>query len=245
MKQAAATHQPADMRADETHAKNRSGYWRGVRAIMPIMAGIVAFGLAFGVIGVQKGLSPLECMLFSGVLFAGASQFVALDLWGPDLPVVALVLTTFIVNMRHILMGATIAPMFKSASGPLKYFTAFFMVDEAWAVSLGEYGKGGRDATFLLGAGTTLYFFWNAATLAGTQVGQSLGDPAALGLDFAFCAIFLAILTDMYKGRTDLLPWAVAAITAVLGEAYLPGKWYIILGGLAAGITEALRHDDN
>ncbi len=220
----------------------RDGYWRGARAILPIMPGIIAFAIAFGVIGIQKGLSITECVLLSSVVFAGASQFVALDLWGPDLPVVALVLTTFIVNMRHILMGATIAPVFREASSRLKYFSAFFMVDEAWAITLNDYTRGGRDTTFLLGAGTTLYLFWNAFTLFGAGLGKGVADPAAWGLDFAFCAIFLAILTDMYKGRSDLLPWGVAAVTAVLGEAYLPGKWYIIMGGMAAGITEVVRH---
>lgn len=249
MKQASATaDQSGTHQAEITELEKEqpntlmNGFWRGSRAILPIIPGIIAFAVAFGVVGVQKGLSVLECMLLSSVVFAGASQFVALDMWGPHLPVVALVLTTFVVNMRHILMGATISPLFKNVSSPLKYISAYFLVDEAWALTLSDYTRGGRDATFLLGAGATLFFFWNISTVAGAGLGQGIGDPAALGLDFAFCAIFLAILTDMYKGSTDLLPWGAAALTAVLGEAWLPGKWYIIMGGLAAGITEVLRH---
>ena len=95
---------------------------------------------------------------------------------------------------------------------------------------------------FLLGSGMTLFVAWVSSAVIGHALGSTIQDPAQWGLDFAFTAVFLALLAGMWKGKSDLLPWAVAAIVAVAAAHWLPGKWYILLGGLAGSITGAMTN---
>ena len=215
-----------------------------MRATASLALGVGAYGMVYGMLATQKGLSLLDCMLMSGVVFAGASQFVVLDLWSHTLPVWTMILTVFVVNLRHVLMGASLRGWLAGVSPAKAYGSLFFMVDESWALSVGDFSRGGRNAAFLLGSGSLLYFAWNLSTVLGATAVSALHDPARWGLDFAFVAAFLVLLVGMFRGREDILPLTVAAAIALLGEHFLPGKWYILLGGLAGGTVEALRHAD-
>jgi 4-azaleucine resistance transporter AzlC len=220
--------------------------WDGVRAgfarTLPVALGVAAYGLVYGVLARQAGLSLWEGLGLSGLVFAGASQFVALDLWVHPLPVSALIFTTLAVNLRHVLMGATLRPWFGELTPLQAYGSMFFMVDEGWALTLAELNSGGSRASFLLGAGLALYAAWVGATGLGMTAGALLGDPARLGMDFAFTAMFLALLAGMWRGSRDLLPWLAAGAVALVVEHAFPGKWHIVAGGLAGGLTGALRH---
>lgn len=219
------------------------GVRTGAKRAIPIGLSIFTYGLVFGVLSGQAGLSTAEALLMSGLVYAGASQFVALGLWAQPLPVLAIVITTLIVNLRHVLMGAALGPWFLKLP-PLKaYGTLFFMSDESWALTMAEFAKGSRDAGFLLGSGFVAFIAWLSATLVGRTLGSALGDPARWGLDFAFTAVFIALLAGLWRGKHDLLPWIVAGAVAVAASIWLPGKWYIILGGLAGSIAGALRRD--
>lgn len=220
--------------------------WDGVRAgfvrTLPVALGVAAYGLVYGVLARQAGLSLWEGLALSGLVFAGASQFVALDLWAHPLPVSALIVTTLAVNLRHVLMGATLRPWFGGLTPLEAYGSMFFMVDEGWALTLTELNSGGSRASFLLGTGLALYLAWVGSTGLGMTAGSLLGDPARLGMDFAFTAMFLALLAGMWRGRRDLAPWLAAGAVALLVEHFVPGKWHIVAGGLAGGLTGALRH---
>ena len=218
-----------------------SGALLGARRTIPIAISAFAIGLVFGVLARQTKLSILESFLMSGLVFAGASQFVALSLWiAVPLPVITIILTTLVVNLRHLLMGASLRPWFSQLPLSKAYTSVFFMVDESWALSMSDFAAGGRDMAFLLGSGMTLFVAWVSSTVIGHALGSTIQDPAQWGLDFAFTAVFLALLIGMWKGKSDLLPWAVAAIVAVAAAHWLPGKWYILLGGLAGSITGAI-----
>jgi predicted branched-subunit amino acid permease len=95
----------------------------------------------------------------------------------------------------------------------------------------------------LLGSGIASFLAWNGATAAGYAFGSVLPDPAAIGLDFAFTAVFVALLAGMWRGKRDLVPWVAAAVAACLAAALLPGKWYILAGALAGSLTGALRDE--
>ncbi|MFZ5897942.1 MAG: AzlC family ABC transporter permease [Bacillota bacterium] len=205
---------------------------------------VFAYGLVFGVLARQAGLSLAESVLMSGFVFAGASQFAVLGLWASPLPIGAIVLTTAIINLRHLLMGAALYPWFSRLHPATSYLTSFFIVDESWALTMGEHAKGGRDAAFLLGSGIALFLAWVGATAVGGVVGDVLRDPARWGLDFAFTAVFIALLVGFWKGKADLIPWLVAAVVATVASKLLPGKWYILLGGLAGSLTGAMQNDD-
>ena len=114
------------------------------------------------------------------------------------------------------------------------------MVDESWALTMSDFAKGGRDAGFLLGSGFILYIAWVSSAVVGRTVGAWIQNPAQWGMDFAFTAVFLALLVGMWKGKSNLLPWVVAAIVAVAAAHLLPGKWYILLGGITGSIVGAI-----
>lgn len=172
----------------------------------------------------------------SGLVFAGVSQFVALGLWVISLPEGAIILTTLIVNLRHLLMGASISLWFLRLPFARAYGTLFFLSDESWALLMGEFGRGKHNAAFLLGSGAALYVAWVSATIVGRTLGGIIQDPAQWGLDFAITAVFIALLVGLWRGKQDILPWTVAAIVATAAAHWLPGKWYILLGALAGSL---------
>jgi 4-azaleucine resistance transporter AzlC len=223
--------------------------WRGLtagfRVCLPVAIGVAVYGVLFGLLARQKGLPLWGAQGMSLGVFAGASQLIALDLWGPNLPVASLVATTLIVNLRHVLMGAALAPWLSRVSARQAYVSLFFMTDESWALSLGRWSEERRrgqavDGAFLIGAGLCVYVFWNASTALGHVLVSGLDDPARYGLDFAFTAVFTALLVGLKPRRADVLPLLCATGAALLSARFLPGKWYILAGALGGGLAAAL-----
>lgn len=222
----------------------RIGLLAGVKRTLPLALSVAAYGLAFGVIARQAGLSWIETLLMSAFVNAGGSQFVAMGLWSAPLPIATIIFTTFIVNLRHVLMGAALRPYLSKLPPWKRYSLAFFIADESWALTMSELVSGQSDVAFLLGSGLALMPAWVGSTVVGNVLGGSIPDPAKWGLDFAFTAVFVALLVGMWKGRSAIAPWGVAAIVAVVAARSLPGQWYIVLGGLAGGSVGARQHVD-
>ncbi|MCP4024472.1 MAG: AzlC family ABC transporter permease [Desulfobacteraceae bacterium] len=220
-----------------------NGFLKGVKSGFPIALGVASYGVVFGVLSRQAGLDADHALLMSAFVFAGASQFVALDMWLTPLPVVTIIITTFVVNMRHILMGAVLTEKFKSLTFPQKYASLFFLVDENWAYSLNAWKKGDNNAALLLGTGFIIFLSWFASTAVGSILGAGHIDPVKWGIDFAFTAIFIFLAIGLWQDKRDLVPWAVAAGVAVLCSHFLPGKWYILCGSISGSITGVLIHD--
>ncbi len=217
-----------------------SGVLLGAKRTIPIAISAFTIGIVFGVLARQARLSVVDALLMSGLVYAGASQFVALSLWTTiPFPVTTIIVTTFIVNMRHLLMGASLRPWFTKLSPWKVYLSVFFMVDESWAMTMSDFARGGRDAGFLFGSGLILYLAWVSSTIIGRTIGAWIQNPAQWGLDFAFTAVFTALLVGMWKGKSNLLPWIVAAVVAVAAAHWLPGKWYILLGGIVGSVAGA------
>ncbi|HEV7275583.1 MAG TPA: AzlC family ABC transporter permease [Devosiaceae bacterium] len=224
-----------------TPAPPLSQFLLGARLFAPVAVSIAAYGLVWGVLARQAGLSVGEVALMSALVFAGASQFVALDMWAPGaLPVGAIVLAVAIVNLRMLLMTATLRPLAIGVPKPRALLAVHFVADENWALTMGELAKGRGSLAFLLGSGVLCWAVWLAATLIGRLLGSAIDDPARYGLDFAFTATFIALLLGMWKGKSDSLPWLVAALAAIAASRLLPGNWYIIIGGLLGSLAGAL-----
>ena len=217
----------------------------GARRTVPLAVGALPFGLVFGVLAHKYGLSPLEATLMSSLVFAGASQLIAIVMWTVPLPVAAIILTTLVVNLRHLLMGAALRPWLSKLRPSKAFGSVFLMSDETWALTMREFTSGGRDAAFMLGSGVLMFAGWVGGTIVGRLAGSALTeqDLVTWGLDFIFTSVFTALLVSMWKGRSDLLPWATAAVVALAGRAWLPGNWYILLGGLAGSLVGALRNE--
>ena len=225
----------------------------GAQACLPIALGVGVYGILFGLLARQKGMSLLGALGMSSTVFAGASQLIAMDLWGPDLPMTSLIVTTFIVNLRHVLMGAALAPWLTRLTARQAFGSLFFMTDESWAVTLTRYTEDLRqgrasDGSWLIGSGLAVYVCWNVSTALGHTLVRGLDDPARYGLDFAFTAVFTALLIGLKPRRCDILPLLAAIATALAVSKLLPGKWYILAGAFAGGLTAALapasRTDD-
>lgn len=230
-----------EIRKEEETEKSVSftfaGALSGAKRCLPIAVSGVAIGLVFGVLARQAGLSALEAGLMSALVFSGAAQFVVIGIWASPVPLAGVVLATLVVGLRHLLMGAAISPWFSRLSRRKAFGSVFFMADENWAMTIREFQKGRKDAAFLLGGGIMMAVSWTTFTFVGSAAGSFIEDPAKWGLDFAFTAVFIALLVGLWRGKSSLLPWAVAAVVAVLAHEFLPGQWYILLGGLSGSMA--------
>lgn len=218
-----------------------TGIRTGAQRFAPLALSVFAYGMVFGMLARQAGLSLMASTAMSLLVAAGSSQFVAIGMWHAPLPAASIVLTTLVVNLRHVLMGAAIRPHLTALPARLRYAMLFVMGDENWALTMREFEQGGRDSGFFLGSGALSLAAWVSATVAGYLAAGAIPDPAQFGLDFAFTAVFLALLVGMWKGRSSLLPVIVAAVTSVIAAHALGGKWYILIGGMAGSLTGALR----
>ncbi|HET7270154.1 MAG TPA: AzlC family ABC transporter permease, partial [Rubrobacter sp.] len=144
-----------------------SGALAGAKRCVPIAISGTAIGLVFGTLAGQAGLGAIEAALMSALVFSGAAQFVVLGLWTAPLPVATIVLATLVVGLRHLLMGAALGPVFSKLPRLKAYGSVFFMADENWALTMGEFAKGRRDTAFLIGGGLLMWVAWTTSTLVG------------------------------------------------------------------------------
>ena len=218
-----------------------AGAVRGARAVVPIVPGAwrSAWSTASSPGSVASAL--LEIGLMSMLVFAGASQFLALELWGDPLPLAALVLGVLVINLRHLLMGPALLPWLGKISRPRAYASLYFMTDESWGLSVADLRRGGRDAAFLIGAGFTLFVFWGTFTVSGRAAGDLSYLIRDWGLAYLTAAFFVALLAGFWRGNGDWLPWLAAGGIAMAAKWLLPGTWYIILGALTGSLLGACR----
>jgi 4-azaleucine resistance transporter AzlC len=211
----------------------------GAGQAMQVDVGVVVFGTVWGALAVQAGLSPLEVVLMSGLVFSGAAQFVAIELWSSPVAVGTIAFAALLLGLRHVLMSASIEPLMRGIPPRRAYAALFFMVDEAWAMSLRRAGQGRFTLGYYVGLCGTFYLTWLATTFAGAMLGGLVADPARYGFDVIFMAVFVVLIVGLWQGKRDLPSWAASALAAVACHHWLPGNWYIFLGG-AAGMVTAL-----
>lgn len=227
-------------------------FFRGARAAVPVMLGFIPVGLILGATGAQASLSPLGMGLMSGLNYAGGSEFAALALWSAVPPALTVMMTTWLINSRHIMLSAALTPYVNHLPLPRTLLVFFLMCDETWALSMADINRrrhaGFTDAAafslaFYLGVALTLWVTWWASAFAGAMIGTGLGDLSVLGFSMAFPAIFICILSGMWQGRARALPWLVSAVTAGLVSLSLGTAWSAALGAVAGLLTVALMPD--
>jgi 4-azaleucine resistance transporter AzlC len=218
------------------------GVWRGCIEIAPIAAFVIPFGIAFGVAASAKGI-PSEISVFMSVaIYAGASQFAALDLWYAPLPLATLGLTVLAVNARHILLGAALAPWLLQIPIVQRLAALLLLSDANFAYAMAARDRGATDAGILFGSGLTMWIIWIVSTAVGALAGSLFGDVSRLGFDAVMVASFTAVIVGWWKDRSDLYPFVTAAAVAVAGTYVLPPGWHIIAGALTGGIVGVWRH---
>ncbi|MDX2104634.1 MAG: branched-chain amino acid ABC transporter permease [Alphaproteobacteria bacterium] len=219
-----------------------AGFVDGCRVAMPFVIGAVPFGLVVGLTGAAKGLSMAEIGLMSALVFAGASQMAALELWTSPPSLVALAFAAFWINLRFTMMSAALYPSLGRIGGIRVWVGLAILVDHAWALSMTRFQTHRIDAGFFFGVGFAIWVVWLLATLAGHASGSLVREPARYGLDFAATAGFIALLLPSWKSRArDLMPWLVAAGAALVASWLVAGAWPVVIGGLAGSIAGALR----
>ena len=223
----------------DAHWRSEAG--AALRAVVPAVASMVPFALLIGFLARQNGLSTAEALLMSAMVFAGSAQFVALDLWSWPVPVASLALTAFIINSRHILMGAAVMPHMAGWRGRHAYPALFFLADEIWALLMARAGGRPLRRSYYAALVAPFYLTWISMTTLGHAMGAAIRDPSRFGFDFAFTAIFLVILCALWRGRTTLRPWVASAGTAVAVWYLVAGPWYILAGGVAGAVVGALQ----
>jgi 4-azaleucine resistance transporter AzlC len=207
-------------------------FWQGVRAEFPLLVGVFPFGLIYGALALNVGLSAAAAQLMSSIVFAGSSQFVTTQLVRDAAPAVVIVLTIAVVNLRHMLYSASLAPYLKNLSLKWKVLLSYFLTDEAYAPSIIKYEKEGITPLshwFLLGAGFSLWIIWQASTALGIFLGAAI--PKSWPLDFALPLTFIAMVMPMLKNRPMIAAALSAGMVALLAYG-LPYKLGLILAAL-------------
>jgi 4-azaleucine resistance transporter AzlC len=188
----------------------KGGYRAGLRAVSPLLPAVVAFGVSFGVLAQAAGIGAAASIVMSLTTFAGSAQFAIVSVLGAGGTTVAAIAAAVLLNARYGPMALAAAGVFRG--GRLRrLLEAQLLVDESWALAQRD---GQFDRRIMIGAGLGLYAGWNAGTAIGVVAGDSLADPATLGLDAAFPALFLALLVPLLRDRT-----AVAATLLGAGIA--------------------------
>ncbi|MDL2266565.1 AzlC family ABC transporter permease [Desulfovibrio sp. OttesenSCG-928-G15] len=211
----------------------------GVRLALPVVLGYLPVGFAFGVLAMQAGMTPLTVGLMSYCVYAGSAQLIAAGLLAAGTGTAGIVLTTFVVNLRHLLMSAALTPYLRAWSKPRQAWFSFEMTDETFAANLGRFCSHGANKNVVLGLNTFAHAGWVIGGVAGALFDSAIGDVKPFGLDFALPGMFIAlILPHIYIPRRLLAICMGAAFSlmfAVLGA----GQWNVMLATVAAATLAA------
>lgn len=228
----------SELRPESGRDRSRSEFRRGLLASLPVTAGFTPFALVLGAQAAQKGLSAVETPLMTGLNFAGGSEFAAIGLWTSPPHLLLIAAVTLMVNSRHLLMGAALAPFLKTLPKRRVLPALFLMCDESWAMALADAkARGTFSLAHYLGVALPMWLAWIAFTTLGAMVGPVLGNVETLGFDMAFPAIFLVLLRGMWTTFRAARPWLVSLAVAASGHLLAPGAWTVAAGALAGLLT--------
>ena len=224
-----------------SHSTPKSEFWDGVKATFPLVIGAIPFGIIFGALAVNAGLSIAGTMGMSLFVFAGSSQFIAAGLISTGASVGTIILTTLIVNLRHALYATTLAPHMRKLSQKWLLPLGFWLTDETFLVSVKRYSQADESPNkhwFMLGSALFMYTNWQLCTFLGVVAGNAIPNPVGWGLDFAMVATFIGMLVPMVKDRAVFVSIIVAAASALLLNSYpnQTGLFFATLLGTSTGV---------
>lgn len=217
-------------------------FWGGAKATLALIVGAAPFGVIFGAVGIASDLAPASVMGMSLIVFAGSAQFIALELIGGGVAYGIIVLTTFVVNLRHALYAASLGPHMKHLPQRWLLPLGFWLTDESYAVVISRYSQADNSPHkhwYFLGSAVVMYSGWQLCTLIGMVAGQQIPDPQGWGLDFAIVVTFIGIIVPLIKDRPVLMAAIVAGGTALLANGLSNRLGLIVaaLAGIIAGVV--------
>lgn len=201
---------------------------------VPLGVSVGIYGLVLGVLGKQLGLNWLQMFLMSTIVLAGSAQFVALPMIAANVNPFIIILTTFIVNLRHALMSISLIPYFKDTPNKTLALLTYGLTDESYAQFMGK--TEGKTSGYFLGAGLNVWLYWNFTTILGILIGGIIDDPIKYGFDFAFIAVFIGLIANQLKERLLIIAAIISVILSLIFSYLIPGKWYIIIASILASI---------
>jgi len=216
----------------------------GAGAAWPIFLGYLPIGIAFGVLAQKSGLHPFDVGLMSLLVFAGSAQFIAVSMLAAGAGASAVVATTFVVNLRHLLMSSALAPHLQGVGHGWSALFAYGITDESFAVNHARFSRGGWHWRPALALNQSACLVWVASTMAGAWAGRFI-PQGAFGIDYALIAMFLCLLVFQLRGRRHAVTAAISGLLAVALSLVLPGNAYIIIATVLAATfgTLALRRN--
>ncbi|MCR8657581.1 AzlC family ABC transporter permease [Paenibacillus endoradicis] len=222
-------------------------FWQGVKDCIPTLLGYIGIGGAFGIVGSASNFSMLEIILLSIFVYAGSAQFIICALLVAHTPLSVVVFTTFIVNLRHFLMGLTVAPAFKSYSIWRNIGIGTLLTDETFGVASTKLMSQHRlQASWMNGLNITAYLCWIISSIAGACLGQWINNPEMLGLDFALTAMFVALLilqlqqVASNKLKPMLLVVGYTILFMFILMLFLPSHFAVIIATILAATIGVL-----
>ncbi len=229
-----------------------SGSWdlrelrRGFVDTIPLGIGVTIYGLVYGMLG-RQGLLPFWIIpAMSLIVFAGSSQILAVQMMISGASPFSVITTVLVVNLRHVVMSADMSVHVREDSAGKKALAAFFLTDEAYAVSYAHFQREKGSVSYILGCGLDIYLFWALSGVVGYWFGNLVPPLLEPAFEFAMAAAFLSMLVPVVRNWPVLTAVLVSAVTAICGSLWLPGKWYILLSALtgsAAGfLLEEIRN---
>jgi 4-azaleucine resistance transporter AzlC len=205
----------------------------GAKAAWPICLGYVPIGLAFGVLGQKAGLHPWQIAVMSVFVFAGSAQFIAVGMLQAGASAYPIIATTFMVNLRHLLMSSALGVYLRGVNQPFLSLFAYGVTDESFALNLSRFREGDWDRYRGLCLNQTANLAWIASTVTGACAGQFI-PAGAMGVDYALTAMFICLLVLQLRGRIHTITALLAGTLAVPLYFILPGNAHVILASILA-----------
>jgi 4-azaleucine resistance transporter AzlC len=213
----------------------------GAKAALPIVLGYLPVGMAFGILAQKAGLTVFETGLMSLMVYAGASQFIAVEMISEGILWFPIVLATFFINLRHLLMSSTLSLLFKNNLLRTLGLLSAQLTDESFAVAMSDTSKISNRPRYLIGLQMTSHLAWITGSVVGALFG-SLFDPKEYGLPFALPALFICLLVIQIKSPNHFWMMIIAGISSLFFKWAFPGNWYILLAPLlASGIGVIMK----
>ena len=205
-------------------------FFKGIKDTSPLMIPVVPFGIIFGVLAIDLGLTPLMTVAMSVIIFGGASQIIFLQLFSAGASSFVILSSVGAVNSRHLLYGTVLSEHLSDLNLTWKIIVSYFLVDQAFALSNVHFKKNKEDKDkyfYLIGGGLNCWTVWQVSTIIGIYLGSII--PEKLGLTFAIPLTFLALLVNDFRKFINVIVIIVSGSVATLGYQIIPYKAYVIV----------------
>ena len=209
-----------------------TSWFRGMTRALPIVFGYIPIGFAYGVLAQQAGLSTINTLLMSAIVYAGSSQLIAVGLFAASVPGLTIILTTFVVNLRHMLFSAALSPYLKGWKVPELAIFSFELTDESFAVHSASFADGVPPKPEIIAINMTAQVSWILGSALGAMAGQLVSDVKPFALDYTLPAMFIALLVMQIKSKGEIIVALVAGVLCVGLVLMGVEQWSVILATL-------------